>query len=272
MAALTLTVAMAATLSSLLGHSLWHYNVGFAGAVLAALAAWPLWSVRRFTTLTLAASGALATATGGVMLYTTEFAYKEWITWWHSWTSFVFTLAFLAHWFNNSKRLKGFTVRLLTRERFAGYPAAVAWLVLVGLGVWTGTSGVRAGFTRGNYLYLSTWAVLVGVAFTYGIWLLYRAPSKRRALAQVGPRNRARALVDTSLFLANWAALLTGFALLYFADFLRAGDFKYVSKWWHTAASVALLAFVTLHIGFNARLLAAHARRVDDELSGGDRS
>lgn len=260
-------VAMAATLASPLGFELWQYNVAFAVSLVGSALAWPLWRTRRFATLMLAANGALATATGAVMLYTVQFPYKEWVTWWHSVTSFVFTIAFVVHYVHNSERLLGFTRRLFTQMRSVGWSAASVWLVLLALGLWTATPAARAHFTSESYLPLSSWAILVGVASTYGAWLVFRAPRLRADLAVPAGRNRARAVVDTGLFLANVGALLTGFALLYFADFLRGGDLKYVSKWWHTATSVALLSLVTLHIGFNARLLGAHARRVDEDLT-----
>ncbi|HEX2022815.1 MAG TPA: hypothetical protein VHH36_08870 [Candidatus Thermoplasmatota archaeon] len=256
-----LGLAMAATIPTRLGFGLVEYNVAFLLSVLAVAASWPWWRQRRFATLSMAVSGAVATATGAAMLYTKDFPYKEWITWWHSWTSFVFALAFLVHWLHNHPRLWGFAKRLFAGERRAGVPLALAWIGLGAFFVWTGLPGVREGFTRENYLHLASWAVLGGAALAYGAWLLFRLPAMRARLADVAPRNRLRALVDASLFLANWGALLTGFALLYFADFLRSGDLKYASKWWHTATSALLLALVAIHVGFNARVLAAHARR-----------
>lgn len=262
-ATLGVALAMLATLPTRLGFELWHYNASFAALGVASLVLLPLWRVRRFATLVLAGSGIVATATGAVMLYTADLPAKEWVTWWHCVTSVVFMVAFLAHWANNSARLNGFATRLFQEERAWGFALTGAWVGILGFGAWTGLDGVRDLFTRENYLFLSSVAVFAGVALTYALWLAHRAPPLRAGLARTRERNRARAAVDVSLFLANWGALLTGFALLYFADFLRGGDFKYVSKWWHTATSVALLAFVTLHIGFNARLLREHARRYD---------
>lgn len=258
-----LVLAMAATLPTRLGFDLWHYNAALALALAAALLAWPLLRARRFATMTMAFTGTAATATGFAMLYTKDFAYKEWLTWWHSVTSFGFTLAFLAHWLHNHPRLWSFTKRLAARDRGAGWPLAAAWLGVALAAAWTWSPAMSRRFTRDNYLYLSSWAVFVGVACTYGVWLAFRWPALRDRLARSATRNRARALVDASLFLSNWGALLTGFALLYFAVPLRSGDLKYVSKWWHTATSVAFLSLVALHAGFNARLLAAHARRLD---------
>jgi len=262
-----LGLAMGLTLAlPTLGFPLWHYNVAFGVSLLAAALGWPLLRQRRAASYTMLLTGTVATVTGFVMLYSKDFPYKEWITWWHSVTSFLFLLAFLAHWLLNHARLKDFTTRLLTRERAVGIPAATAWVVLFGLGVWTALPDVRAQFTRDNYLYLASWAIFAGVTFTYGLWLLYRVPAMRARLQAPAHRTKARSLVDTGLWLANWGALLTGFALLYFSDFLRAGTFKYVSKWWHTATSVLFLGLVALHIGFNAKLLKAHARRIEDDL------
>lgn len=265
--ALVLGLALALTLRAPLGFALWHYNASFAAALLAALLARRALERRRVATLAMAGTGVVATLTGFAMLYTKDFPYKEWLTWWHSFTSFALLLAFLVHWLHNHPRLSDFTKRLFARDRLAGAGLATAWLALAAFAAWTWSPEVAPRFTRGNYLYLSSWAVLVGVALAYGAWLAYRLPALRRRLDRTAHRNAARAAVDTSLFLAHWGALLTGFALLYFAEPLRAGPLKYVSKWWHTAASVLFLALVALHVGFNARPLAAHARRVDDELA-----
>jgi len=266
LAALT-AVAMAATLGSTLGFPLWHYNASFLVALAATAIAWRPLQHRRVATLGMAASGVLATGTGFAMLYTRDFAHKEWLTWWHSFTSFLLAILFVVHWLHNHARLRDFTKRLLARERTSGFAAAGAWVGLLAFGAWTWSPDIAARFTRENYLYLASWAVLVGVAFAYGAWLLYRLPALRRKLAVQAHRNRLRALVDTSLWLAHWGAIVTGFALLWFAEPLRAGPLKYVSKWWHTATSVAFLALVVLHVGFNARLVAAHARRVERDLS-----
>ncbi|HWH09277.1 MAG TPA: hypothetical protein VNX21_08760 [Candidatus Thermoplasmatota archaeon] len=261
---LALAAAMALTLPLPLGARLLDYNLAFLALAAGAAGAWPLLARRRFATMAMALAGAAATLTGFAMLYTKQFSYKDWLTWWHGVTSVAFTLAFLAHWLHNNPRLVGFARRLLAGDRAYGWPLAAAWLAVAGAFAWTWLSPeARARFTDANYLYLSSWAVFLGVAFAYGLWLAFRAPALRRRLARPAARNRARGLVDASLFLANWGALLTGFALLYFATPLRAGDLKYVSKWWHTATSVALLALLALHVGFNARLLAAHARRLD---------
>ncbi|HVM44853.1 MAG TPA: hypothetical protein VM582_02865 [Candidatus Thermoplasmatota archaeon] len=261
-----LAAAMAATLLTPLGVPLWHYNASFLLLLVALGASWRLLQRRRVATMTMAVSGALAVGTGFAMLYTIQFPYKEWLTWWHCFTSFALLLAFLVHWLHNHPRLMDFTRRLLVRERVPGYAATGAWALLLAGGAWLATPAARGAFTSENYVYLSTWAVLVGIVFTYGLWLAYRLPAMQARLARPAHRNRARALIDTSLFLSHWAALLTGFALLYFAEPLRAGPLKYVSKWWHTATSVAFLALVVIHVGFNARLLAAHARRLDDDL------
>lgn len=265
--ALSLALALVATLRAPLGLARWHYDASFLVALAAAALAWRPLARRRVATLAMAATGIVATASGFAMLYTKDFPHKEWITWWHSFTSFALLLAFLVHWLHNHPRLWDFTKRLFSRGVVAGAAAACAWIGLLALGAWTWSADVAPRFTRENYLYLSSWAVLAGVALAYGAWLLYRLPALRRRLAQTAHRNQTRALVDTSLFLAHWAALTTGFALLYFAAPLRDGPLKYVSKWWHTATSVLFLALVTLHVAFNARVLAAHARRVDDELA-----
>lgn len=271
--ALLTGAAMLVTLPSSLGFTLASYNVAFAVATAGSLLAWRVLKRRRVATLLMAYAGVLATITGFVMLYSRDLPAKEWITWWHGVTSFALLLLFLIHWLNNHPRLWEFAKRLFARDRLPGVGAMGAWVGSVALGAWTLSPSVGARFTRENYLHLASWAVLAGVALAYGLWLVYRLPSMRRRLARTAHRNRARALVDTSLFLAHWGALVTGFALLYFAAPLRAGPLKYVSKWWHTATSVAFLALVALHVGFNARLLAAHARRVDDELgTTGDRS
>lgn len=261
--ALGLAVAMAATLGTPLGFSLVEYNVAFGALVASAAAAWGLLARRRFATLAMAYSGAVATITGFAMLYTVEFAYKEWLTWWHSATSFAFLLAFLVHWLHNRVRLWGLTRKLFASQRAPAILAAAAWTTIALLLAWSWLTPARLAFTRERYLAQASWAVLASVLLAYGIWWAFRIPTLRARLTVPALRNRARGLVDTSLFLANWGALLTGLALLYFADALRGGELKYVSKWWHTATSAAFLAFLALHVGFNARLLAAHARRVD---------
>lgn len=269
--------ALLAFLTALLAAGLWitsrtsvgatlaHYNLSFALLVLAAAPAWPWLRRRRVATLAMAYMGIVATITGFAMLYTRQFPLKEWITWWHSVTSFAFMLAFLVHWFLNNARLVDFTKRTLRRASAAA-PAIGAWLGIAGAFWLTWSPAGRDLFTRENYLHLATWAVFIGIALTWGIWLAFRHPRLRERLSRAPSRRRSRALVDTSLFLACWASLLTGFVLLYFAGWFDANGFKYVSKWWHTATSVALLGLVALHIGFNARLLAAHARRVDREV------
>jgi len=256
-------IAMAASLPLPLGTSLWSHNAGIVVALAAAAAAMPAWARRRHATMTLAFTGILATATGAMMLYTKGFPYKDWLTWWHVFVSVVFTLAFLLHWFRNHVRLVGFTRSLLTRDSRVGAPQVLMLSAVAAGFVWTGLPAGRVHFTPENYLYLSSWTVLVGVVFTYGIWLAYRTRGLRARLARTPHRNAARALVDTGLWLFNAGALLTGFALLYLSEFLRGGDLKYASKWWHTATSVGLLALLALHIGFNAGLLAAHKRRFD---------
>lgn len=258
-----LGAAMLATLRTPLGSTLWHYNASFVAATLAALVARPLLRTRRGATLSMAFSAVVAVVTGFAMLYTRDFPYKDWITWWHSFTSFALVLTFLVHWLHNRTRLWDLVRRPFGAPRAAGALVLAAWLGLVALGVWSVGAEARTRFTRENYLYLSSWAVLVGVVVAYGGWLVYRLPAMRARLDRTAHRNRVRGLVDGSLFLSHWGALLTGLALLWFADFLRGeSGLKYVSKWWHTATSVAFLAVVTLHVGFNARLLAAHARRV----------
>ena len=264
-----LAAAMAATLPTTLGVALSHYNASFLAALLLAAAGWRLLQRRRVATLAMALTGVAATLTGFAMLYTKQLPNKEWMTWWHSFTSFALVLAFLVHWYHNQPRLVQFTKQLFRPRAVAGVSLAAGWVGVLAAGALTWGPGVNARFTSENYLYLSSWAVLVGVAVPYGLWLAYRLPPLRARLGERPHRNRARALVDTNLFLAHWAALLTGFALLYFADFLRGGDLKYVSKWWHTATSVAFLALVVLHVGFNARPLAAHARRVEKDLGPG---
>lgn len=264
-----LLAAMVASLPTNLGFSLWHYNASFVAAALAALVAWRLLRRRRVATLTMALSGSVATITGFVMLYSKDLPAKEWVTWWHSFTSFALLLTFLVHWIHNNARLTGFTRRLLTRERAAGYTVLGAWVGIALAGAWTWLTDARGLFTRENYLLVSSWTVLMGVSFSYGLWLAFRAPPLRRRLAHPDARNSARSLVDTSLFLSTWGSMLTGLALLWFAAYLRGGNLKYVSKWWHTSTSVAFVALVALHVGFNARLLAAHARRLDAELPPG---
>lgn len=259
-----LAAGMAWTLRTNVGATLLHYNAAFLVTGGIAATAWPLLRHRRFATLAMAFTGFAATVTGFVMLYTRQIGPKDWITWWHSITSFAFLVLFLVHWLHNNVRLAGFTRRLITRDRAHVVVIAVAWLAFALLAVWTwGAESGRSGFTSDSYLALASWVVLAGVALPYGAWLVHRLPTLRARLAATDARNRARGLVDTSLFIANWAALLTGFALLYFAEPLRGGDLKYVSKWWHTATSVALLSLLTLHVGFNARLVAAHARHLD---------
>lgn len=261
-----LTLSMALTTSSRVGFALWHYTLAFVATFLLSAALWPLLRSRRITTLLMAFSGIPAVATGFAMLYTKQFPLKEWVTWWHSVTSFALVLAFLVHWFHNHARLNEFTRRLLTRDRRAGLPAAAMWALALGVGAFTWAPGWRERFTSENYLLLASWAVLVAITFTYGLWLVFRWPRLHERLREPRFRNLSRSLVDTGLWLAHWLVIVTGFALVYFAEPLRAGPLKYVSKWWHTATSVAFLALVTLHIGFNARLLAAHARRVDAAL------
>lgn len=258
--------AMAATLLVPVGFALWHYNAAFVVALVVTALAWRPLQRRRVATLALAFTGIAAVVTGFVMLYSRQLVHKEWITWWHSVTSFAMLLAFLLHWSHNQPRLWDFTKRLFARARPTGPVVVGAWLGVILAGAWTTLPHASARFTSENYLLLSSLVILALGGLAYGAWLAYRLPPLRARLQDVSHRNCARALVDTSLFLANWGAMLTGFALLYFAEPLREGPLKYVSKWWHTTTSVALLALLALHIGFNARPLAAHARRVDAEL------
>lgn len=268
-AALTgvLVLAMALTTATDIGTPMWHYHASLAAVILVGLLAWPLLKRRRIATLLMIFTGVPAVATGFVMLYTREFPFKEWITWWHCVTSFGLALAFIVHWFHNHPRLWAFARRLFERDRAPGALVAGAWLGVALAGALTWGTGASEAFHRGNYRYLASWAILVGVAGTYGAWLLYRVPRLRARLARTEPRNRARAVVDTSLFLAHWLAILTGFILLYVPTLLETNGIRYVGKWWHTATSVAFLGLVTLHVGFNARLLGAHARRVDQDLT-----
>lgn len=267
---LVLLGGMGGTLTTGIGASLADYNVAFAVLLGAAAVSWPFLRRRRVATIAMALTGVFAVASGFAMLYTKQFPFKDWVTWWHSVTSFAFTLAFLVHWWRNHGRLMGLTRRALDRWR-AALPLVAAWAAVALAFALTWAPAGRGLFTRDNYLHLSSWAVFGGVALAYGAWLVFRLPGPRAVLARGAFRHRVRGAVDGSLFLACWLSLLTGFALVYFADFLRGGDLKYVSKWWHTATSVALLAVLALHIGFNARLLAAHARRVDGELGGDGR-
>lgn len=267
-ATLALGAAMLATLATPLGFALWHYNASFVAALVAAALAWPALRTRRVATLVMAWSGLVATASGFAMLYTKQFPYKEWLTWWHSFTSVVLLLAFLVHWLHNKTRLWGFTTRLAARDRGAGAALVGAWAGVALGAAWTWSDpAARALFTSQRYLALASWAILGGVTLAYGAWLATRAPPLRARLALPKHRNVARALVDASLFLAHWGAIVTGFLLVWLAAPLRAGDLKYVSKWWHTATSVLFVALVALHVGFNARPLAAHARRVDADLA-----
>lgn len=257
---------MALTTATEVGTPMWHYHASLAAVILAGLLAWPLLARRRIATLLMLFTGVPATATGFVMLYTREFPFKEWITWWHCVTSFGLALAFVVHWIHNHPRLWVFARRLLQRDRAPGALLTGAWLGVALAGAITWGTGASEAFHRANYRYLASWAILVGVAGTYGAWLLFRVPRLRERLARTEPRNRARAAVDTSLFLAHWLAILTGFILLYVPTLLETNGIRYVGKWWHTATSVAFLSLVTLHVGFNARLLGAHARRVDQDL------
>lgn len=264
--ALVTAVAMAATLAvPFFGVALWHANLGIAAVCVAGGLAWQALRPRRVATLTMAVTGTLATVTGFVMLLTIQFPWKEWITWWHVVTSVAFAFAFLVHWTNNHPRLLDLTRKLFDPPA-PGILAGVAWAGLFALGAWTATPAVRGWFTGDNYLNVSWWTIVVGIVGAYGLWWAFRLPGLRRRLSTTATRNRARGLVDSGLFLANWAALLTGFALLYLADPLRSGPLKYVSKWWHTATSVFLLALLALHVGFNARVLVRHAKKVDDDL------
>lgn len=257
-------LVMLATLLAPVGASAWHYNASFVGIIVIALAATPLLKRRRVATLTMAFSGILATVTGFAMLYTKQFAYKEWITWWHSVTSFVLLVAFVAHWLHNQTRFWDLARRLFGG---AGLGLAVVWGAILAFAAWSGLPEGRAGFTSENYLVVSSWTILACVAGAYGVWLAYRLPALQRRVEDSAHRNRLRGLVDVSLFLAHWGALVSGLALVWFADFLRGDSgFKYVSKWWHTGTSALFLAILAIHIGFNARFLAAHARRVDAEL------
>lgn len=266
LASAALAAGMLATAYTSVGFALSHYNVAFLALTAVGAALWARLKRRRVASIGMAYTGVLATATGFVMLYTRQFPLKEWITWWHSVTSFAFLAFFLAHWALNNVRLVDFTKRLLAQTRAAA-PVALAWAGVLVAFAWTWSPAGRGLFTRENYLHLATWAVFVGIGLTYGVWLVFRHKAMRARLARDPTRRSARGLVDTSLFLACWASLLTGFLLVYFAPFFDANGLKYVSKWWHTATSVALLAIVALHIGFNARLVAAHAKRLDRELS-----
>lgn len=261
-----LLAGMALTLGTGLGFPLAHYDAGFALLLGGAAASWRFLARRRIATTLLAYTGLVATVTGFAMLYTRQFPYKEWLTWWHSVTSFAFLLAFLAHWFLNHARLMRFT-RSLARRLAAGAPLAGAWVAILAGLVWTASPAGRALFHAGNYIRLATWAVFLGTGFAYGLWLTFRHPALQARLARAPVRDAARGAIDTSLFLMCWGSLLTGFLLLYFNDPLVGAGFKYVSKWWHSATSVGLLALLALHIGFNARFMRAHARRLDAELA-----
>lgn len=266
---LVATIALLAlTLPTTLGAPLWHHTLALLVVAALALPLWPLLGRRRVVTLAMLYVGLLATATGFVMLYTRDFPRKEWITWWHTATSFAFTGLFLAHWAHNQPRLGGFVRRLARRA--SGRLAAGAWSVALVLGALSWAPSARAAFTREGYLPLASWTVLVGVALPYGLWLVFRAPSLRARLAEPDARNHARGLVDTSLWLACWLMLLTGFLILYFEGALRDAGARYLGKWWHTATSVVFLAAFALHAGFNARLVGAHARRLDAEMKKGD--
>lgn len=260
-----LAAAMLATLPvPSFGAALWHHNAAFAALALGAAACAAQLRRRPVATLAMAFLGTAATVTGFAMLYTKQFAYKEWLTWWHTVTSVAFALAFLFHWSRNNPRLVDLA-RKLFAPRAPGLAAAGAWTAVAAGALWTGTPGGRARFTADNYLGLSSWTIVAGVAFAYGLWLAFRLPALRTRLARRAVREKTRGLVDTGLFLANWGMLLTGLALLWLATPLRAGDLKYVSKWWHTATSVLFLGLLALHVGFNARLLARHARTVSGE-------
>ncbi len=269
------TMAGAAlTAGTALGVPMRDYNIAFGLMAIATLAAWPLLKRRRVTTMLILYTGILATATGFLLLYLKDDlksgGLKDWMKWWHSATSVALLFAFFIHWLHNNPRLVGFTKRLFTRDWRAGFPVLAVWIgsLAIGAATWTATGRLR--FTEENYLAISSWAIFLGVGIPYGLWLAFRAPTMRARLRDPDVRNRTRALIDTSLFLACWLAMLTGFALLYFKDFLHGNGFKYVSKWWHTSTSVLFVAFVVLHIGFNARLVAAHARRMDSDLGRGD--
>lgn len=264
---LAAVLAMAATVATPLGTPLWHYNVSLVALALLALPALPLLKRRRVATLAMGYTGLLATVTGFVMLYTKQLPNKEWMTWWHSVTSFAFLGFFLIHWWNNQPRLANFT-RRLANARPQGPAAATAWTAGILLGITTATPDGRALFTTHNYLLLSTWVVWITIALTWGAWLWYRREAPHARLQQPRHRATARALVDTSLFLVCWLSILTGFLLLYLKPWLLDNGFKYASKWWHSATSILLLGLLALHIGFNARLLRAHANRVDGEMAG----
>lgn len=271
-----LVAAAIATAGTGLGVPMRDYHWGFLALGVAAAAGWPLLRRRRVTSMLVLYTGILATASGFLLLYLKDglkdAGLKDWMKWWHSVTSVALLIAFLVHWLHNHARLTGFARRLLTRDRHLGLPVVGGWALVGAIGALTWSDAGKALFTEGNYLLLSGWAVLAGVSFAYGLWLLFLWPRLRERLAAEGARNRARALVDTSLWLAHWLALLTGFALLYLKDFLHGNGYKHVSKWWHTSTSVAFVALVVLHVGFNARLVAAHARRIERDLgrSAGD--
>jgi hypothetical protein len=262
-----LGAAMVLTLGTRIGVPMWHYHVSLLGVFVAAAVGWPFLKRRRVATIAMLYTGVPAVATGFVMLYTREFGYKEWITWWHCVTSFALMVAFLAHWLHNHPRLWGFTRRLFTKRRIPGLVLGATWAGVFLAALLTWGSEASDAIHRENYRFLASWAILVGVGGSYGAWLLYRFPAMRARLARAEHRNRARALIDTSLFLAHWGAIVTGFVLLYAPLWLEMNGIRYVGKWWHTATSVAFLALVTLHVGFNARLLAAHARRMDQDLA-----
>jgi hypothetical protein len=257
-----LAAGMAATAFTSVGFRIWDYNWAFAALLAGAALAWPVLKRRRVASVGMAYTGIVATLSGFVMVYTQQLPLKEWVTWWHSVASFAFMALFLVHWLLNNVRLVDFTKRVL-REARTGVPVVGAWAGVAVAFAWTWSPAGRTLFYRENYLYLCSWAVFVGVGAAYATWLAFRHPRLRARIERPQGRAMARALVDTSLFLACWGSLLTGFALLYVKPALDANGFKYVSKWWHTATSVALLAILALHIGFNARLLAAHARRLD---------
>lgn len=265
-------LAVWATLAFSIGVGMLEYNLSFLLLSVLGVACWPLLLRRRVASLGLAVAGTAAILTGFWLLYWKEdlkaSGLKDFAKFWHSVTSYALIPFFAAHFVRNWPRLKDLSSRV-GAWRVATGAYAGGWVGLLVFGVVSWTPDWRARFTEENYIWTVQWSWLVVIALAYGAWLGGRALVRMRPdLRAVLTRNRRRGLVDLTLFATFVLAMATGFALLYMKDFLHGNGYKYVSKFWHSATSVAFTAAVVLHVGANVWALVAHARRARRELDG----
>lgn len=263
-----LVAAMALTFDAAHGWSRRHDDVAYLAVAALGVLAWPLLRRRRVASWLLATLGAWSLATGLVLVYVTPYVgHARWMRWWHGVTSAAFAVAFVAHWARNNPRLVGLAKRLVASPR-AALALTVAWGTLVAFGAATFWTPLGDAFTDAQFPTLSTMALLAfgGLGLQWAFWAP-RSPRFRERLRDDAFRNRVRGVVDASLLPAMWLATLTGFTLIYLTRPLRAADAYWLGAWWHVATSALLVGLVAVHLSFNARVLVAHARRIDSDVA-----